>query len=546
VISSGLRLAVAPLGLLVVAAIARSLPQRFERVARAFAVLACGAALAMLISDITVVAAQGNVEAAFGTPLSGTDFLFRADSAGVALAMIAVIAALVALLDAHRNAGRSGAILLCAAGTWGAALGGNVVMLFAGLEAANLGSFLLMSRGDRLSRGAVATFVIQHLASLGLLAGGIELAVNTGTTDLAAVPAGAVTAAVGIPWALAGAVQLISPALAPSGAGRPWAAIAAVPCGAAVLLRLRNLAGPLPTSVVVVMAVAGALIAVWGAVVAGRSVRAPGPSGRGLLLIGAGLPVAVVGMSADAAGSAAAAALGALELSVGAAALWTMPSWSRSQRGLTAFAMLVAGNLPVGLGLSAAVLTLGAAASLGLAGAALLVALGMSVTAGAVVSLRSALTLLQRPVDESVHPLPPLAMLALLLSAVVAVLPGIAVVPVLSALAPQTAIAADAAALRGPQGGWSGGYFALAAAWLTIVVVSSMTLIGRTAPANLEQAAPPAARPPWVAMLRLRRYAGGAVVLGLDRARALDRWLVSQPRLPMVLIATALAVFFLH
>jgi hypothetical protein len=549
VITSGLRLALAPLILLGFAAITSALPTGRERIARSLAVLACGAALTLLISDVGVIASQGTVEAAFGAPLSGTSFLFRADSTGVALALIATSAALLALLEPQRSSGKSGAILLCAAGSWGAALGGSAVMLFAGLEAANVGSLLLMSRGSRPSHGTVAILVIQHLTSLGLLAAAVQLAVSTGTTDLAAAPAGAVTAAVGIPWALAGAARLVTPAIAPREAGGAWGAVAAIPCGAAVLLRLRNLAGPLPTSVIVVMAAGGVLVALWGALVAARSGGNAALAGRGLLLIGAGLPIAVVGMSAESAGSAAAAALCALELSAAASSLWAARAWTRAHRGLAAFALLVAGNLPIGFGLSAVVLVLGAAASLGLAGGPVVVGLGASVVAGVVASLRVAPALLQKPAVEVSQRVPPLAVVAVAVTAIAAVIPGAVAAGVLSALVPMAATTtADAAALRGPQGGWSGGYFVLAAAWLTIVAASVSTLAGRSPAPRIEAAALAAPPSPvaWSALLRGRRRIREPLRRLLEAARALDQWLVSQPRLPMVLVATALAVFFLH
>jgi len=215
VISSGLRLALVPAVLLAMSAIVSQFPVQRERAARALAVVGCGAALALLISDTAAVAAQGNVDAAFGASLAGANLLLRADSVGVSLAMISIAAALLALLDAVRCRGRSASVLLCAAGACGAALAGNAVMLFAGLELANVGSLLLMSRGARPSRGLVAAFMVQHFAALGLLAAAVLLTVSTGTSDPAAIPAGAVTATIALPWALAGVARLLAPAVWP-------------------------------------------------------------------------------------------------------------------------------------------------------------------------------------------------------------------------------------------------------------------------------------------------------------------------------------------
>lgn len=548
-ISSGLRLALAPVILLVVAAVVPAFPPQRERMARALAVLACGAALALLISDVGVVAAQGQVEAAFGIPVAGTAFLFRADSTGVALAVIAASAALFALLEPERSSRRSGAILLCAAGSWGAALAGNAVLLFAGLEAANVGAMLLMSRGRRPSRGVVASFAVQHLAALGLLGAAVELTLSTGTSDLAAIPVGAVSAAIALPWALAGATRLVAPALAPSGAGLAWAAVGAVPAGAAVLLRLRKLAGPLPLSVILILEIAGALVVVWGAMSAVRRASNPQAAGRGLLLIGAGLPLAVIGVTADSAGAAAAAALVALELSVAAAPLWSARFAASRARWPAAAALLLAGNLPVGFGMSAVVLVLGAAASPGLAGGALLPALGLGVALGVVASLRAVGALLRRPPDHAAHPIPPLAAVAVVLSLAAAFVPGAVAAGVLSALAPTTLPpSADAASLRGPQGGWASGYFFFAALWLSIVVVSAFTLLGRTLvkPPLTAQETMPEPAPAWVPLVRARRRIRRPLARVLAGAAGLDQWLVAQPRLPMVLIATLLAALFLH
>jgi hypothetical protein len=549
VITSGLRLVLAPLVLLAAAVIASGLQSRPPRLTRWIGIGACAAAMGLLISDLGVVIAQGAVEASLGSPVAGTSFLFRADSTGAVLAMLATGAALCALLEPPANRSTTAALLLCAAGSCGAALGGNAVMLFAGLEVSNAASMCLVSRGARLSRGAVAAFAAQHLASLGLLGAAVQLTVSTGTSDLAAVPAGAVTAAVALPWALAGVARLLAPALASFAPGGSWAAVGAVPSGAAVMLRLRSFSGPLPDSVIVVLAVAGALIALWGAVLAGRASSQPARAGRGLLLIDAGLAVAVVGMNVETAGLAAAASLLALELSVAVAPLWSRAGASPAGRWLAAIGIAAAGNLPIGLGTSALVLTLGAAASVGLAGLPLVAALGVAAAVGVGASLRAARILLAaQGAADAPRARRPLAAVAVLASGAAALLPGAAGALVIAPLAGSGAtLTADAAALRGLQGGWAGGYFAVAAAWLAVVTWSGSMLVGRTATRPVSLPAIADRRTPNLAgLLRLRHGLGRPVGLVLNAATALDQWLVEQPRLPMLLIAAALAVIFLH
>ena len=547
-ISSGVRLVLAPGSLLAAAALATLLSGRGERWGRALGVVAAAAAAGMLASEIRVVAAQGSLDATFGTPVPGTDFLFHADSTGVVLGIMAAVAAMLALLDAEHSRGRVGAILLCAAGGCGAAVGGNVVMLVAGLEAASVGALLLMPRGRRVSRGAGLTYALMLLASLGLVGAAAELTVSVGTSDLGAVEVGAVTAAVAIPWALAGAAALIAPALAPSGAGLGWAAIGAIPCGAAVLLRLRGLAGTLPLSVIVVLAVAGSLVALWGALVAGRARGEPATTGRGLLLILAGIAISVVGISAEAGGTATAAALVALELSAAASPLWSATPSSQTRRRLGALALLVAGNLPLGFGLSAAILAAGAAVSLGLAGGALTLAICASAVVGAAGSIAAAHQLVRVGGLDGGSPISPLSGAALGASLVAGLIPGVVGAWVVSPLSPaRFAVSADAAVVRVPQGGWAGGYVLVAATWLAVVATAGSVLAGRT-PATLAREAPRADPPraAWVGALSLWRPLRRPVALALGGAGSLDRWLLSQPKLPMVLVAALLAVFFLH
>jgi hypothetical protein len=334
--------------------------------------------------------------------------------------------------------------------------------------------------------------------------------------------------------------------VAPFGPGGAWAAVAAVPTGAAVLLRLRSFAGPLPDPVIVALAVTGSLVALWGAALAVRSSAEPVRTGRGLLLIGAGLPIAVMGLNAQTAGVAAAAGLLSLEVAVSLAPSWRSAG-APSRRWLAAIGLAIAGNLPVGFGTSAVLLSLGAAASIGLAGTPLIAALSVASVTGVAGSLQAARRLFAGgPPAAAREEATALAAFAAAVSLLSAVLPGaaaaIAVVPL---AAGASSLTADPAALRGLQGGWAGGYFLVAAAWLVLVLWAVSVLAGRT---PVRAAPVPAASftPPWVALLRFRHRTSRPLGGMLGAVRGLDGWLVEQPRMPMVLVAAALAVIFLH
>jgi len=547
VIPGGLRLVLAPGVLLAIAGLAWALPPRLRAPVRILGVLAVGAAIGLLLGDANVVVSAGSVEGSFGSPLAGVNFLFRADSTGLVLALIASVAALFALLDADRGTTETAALLLCAAGALGASLAGNVVMLFAGLEAANIGTLVLLTDGRRRGRGAAALMAIEHLAALGLLAAAVELSVTAGTTDLSALPGGAITVIVGIPWALAGAARLLAPALQPSGRNLAWAAVAAVPAGAVVLLRLRAAAGgPLPTAVTVLLAGIGAAAAIRGALVAARSYRTPTLAGRGLLLAAAGPPIALIGLSTDAALTAAAAGFCALELSAAAAPLWSRITDATYTRWFAAAALLAAGGLPAGFGTAALCLGLGAVASQGRAAAPLLLSIGVAAVVAAIAAVRCTAGALAAPRETPDGRPSPLALLAVALSGLAALLPGGVATTAVAALAPtNVGYSADLGTVRGPQGGWAGGYVLVAGAWLVLVVVSGLRLVGvRLVADRGDRAAGPDGG------LRLvlgpRRAVRRPLRRALAATAAVDRWLVVQPQLPLLLAAALLAILFLH
>src|SRR5207302_1749848 len=261
---SGVPLALTPAPLIVAVVVVYALPRGSASAARVAGLGALLATIALLGIDSAAISGGGRVQASFGSPLPGIEYLLRADSAGMAIAFTAAVAALLVLLQ-RGNARRAIAgVLICAIGGVGAGLAGNAVILFGALEIANLGAFaLLPGHRRRPGRGAVATLFIEHLAALGLLAAAAELQASTGTSDFSALPGGALTVAVATPWALAGTIRLITPVLSPVRGARgltaAWAATATVPTAAAVLLRLREAGGGgVPTPDAVLLAALGA------------------------------------------------------------------------------------------------------------------------------------------------------------------------------------------------------------------------------------------------------------------------------------------------
>jgi hypothetical protein len=562
VLSVGNRPVLIPGLLLAGALLAFLLPAPWRRTRRlgaaAVLVLAGWAAL-----SIAPFASTGPVISSYGVAVPGVPLSLRADATGLTLLVMALVAALLSLGAADRQPGEESALLLTAAGTAVAALAGNVVLLFAGAEIASLGGLLLVTAGrGRLSPGAITGFTIQHVLCLGLLVAAVELTVATGTSNPYAVPASAVGVTVALPWALAGAGRLLAAGWWPGAAGgrptRSWLAIGAVPCAAAILLRLDaatgGAAGPGST---VFLAVLGAAAALWGAVSAWRWKHESRRAGRALLGAAAGALVAVVALP-DGSG-AFAAGLMALELALLAAPAWSQPARpNRRGRVLAAVALAAAGGLPIGFGASAAVLELGAVSAMGRAYTALLVALGLAVVvaaAGGLVAARQALgSAATAALPAASSPPPgqgllwrPDAVLALVAGAVAAVVPGVVDAAVLTPLVGSSAPAAiDAATLHGPGGGWPGGYLSLALLVVLVGVVSAGLVLGRPLPRPAHGEQGPRPRPAWIAFLAPRRALGPAAHrLGGALSRT-DAWLVGQPGLVFVVVVALAALLLFH
>jgi hypothetical protein len=592
-LSVGSRPALIPGLLLVGALVAFLLPDPWWRTRRlvAVAVLVLAGWAALSIAPLT---SSGPVVTSFGDAVPGVPLVLRADQTGLALVVISLAAALVTLGAADRRLGEEAAVLVVAAGTALAALAGNAVILFGGAEIASLGGLLLASVGrGRVSRGAVAAFSIQHVVALGLLVAAVQLVVATGTSDPYAVPQSVVGLSVALPWGLAGAGRLLAAGWWPRTAGgrsaRSWLVIGAVPCGAAILLRLAAATGGGDDlGLTLLLTIVGAAAALWGAVAAWRWRHESRRAGRALLTASAGALVAVAGLPGGAGGFAA--GLVALELALLASPAWSQPTRpSRRGRALAAAALAAAGGLPLGFGTTAAVLELGTVATLGRAYTPLLLALGaaaVGAAASGLVAARQALgpaafstrevglglrspdreegSLLRGSgpllstgpsAEEGTGPrillrgvvLPrPDAVLALALGAIAALLPGGVGAAVLGPLVGSSAPAViDAATLHGPGGPWPGGYLSLALLIVLVAVASAGLLMGRPVPHPAHGERGPRPRPAWLTLVRIRRTFGPPVrSLGRGLART-DAWLVAQPGLAFTVVAAlaALIVF---
>ena len=551
------------LGLLLAGAlVAFVLPGRWRRTRRLVAALAILLAVWAALS-IAPLTSSGPVVSSFGDAVNGVPLTFRADQTGLALLLVSLVATLFALGAADRQPGEEAALLVTAAGAGLAALAGNAVMLFAGAEIASLGGLLLASAGrGRVSRGAVAAFTIQHVFALLLLLAAVELIVATGTSDPYAVPQSAVGLYVALPWGLAGAGRVLAAGWWPGAAGgrstRSWLAIGAVPCGAAILLRLDAATGPAGNAgFTICLACIGAAAALWGAAAAWRWKHDSRRAGRALLAVSAGTLVAVAGLPGGEGGFAA--GFVALELALLAAPAWSQQTRpSRRGRALAAAALAAAGGLPLGFGATAAVLELGAVAALGRAYTPLLVALGGAVVmaaAGGLVAARQALGT-AATVDEgdeagaarrwTVLPRPD-AVLALVVGGLAALLPGVVDALILMPLVGGSApVAIDAATLHGPGGSWPGGYLSLALLIVLVGVASAALLMGRPVPHPAHGTLGPRPHPAWVVLVGPRRALGpGARRLGRGLLR-IDAWLVTQPGLVFTVIAALAALIGFH
>jgi hypothetical protein len=552
-LGGGLQLALIPAPLIAAAIVVFALSPRQAALARLVAGAGIAATVGLLAVEAAFLNGSGRIETSLGMPVAGIAYLLRLDLPGATLGLAASVAGLLILLERERQTREVSALLVCVAGTLVAALAGNVVMLAGGVEIAGVGTLLMTSatRG-RPGRGGLVAISLEHLASLGLVVAAVQLLSTAGTTDLAVIPAGALGATVAGPWATAGVMRLLSPAFVPIRGSRvptaAWATTGAIPCGAVVLLRLREAAaGPLPESITIALAAVGGVAALVAMCIALRRSDVPVIAGRALCVIAAAPVVALTGIAGAAAGAAVAAGIGAVMLATALTPAWEHISRGRGGAALAAFSLGAAGSLPIGFGITALILELSATVSIGRPGAALLGALGLAGVLGAAAAIQAGSRILTSPADVKASRYPSvLGAVAVVVSLFAAVLPATTATSVLTALsAGGLTEPIGAAAIRTSAGDWSGGYIVVAFVIVAAGVWALATLAGWavvTGPTSPERATDAAARPLGLGVARRLRP---AAVRGSAWLHQVDDWLVVQPQLVVVLGGAILAILLL-
>jgi hypothetical protein len=554
----GLRLFVAP-GILFVAALAcYVMPRRMSRVARLVAMVAVAAAGALLLSDATLILPSSRVERNLGDFAPGVPLVARADPPALVICLLAAGVALLALAERRRQPLERAALLLCLAGTFVAALAGNAVLLFGGIEIANVGALLLAAGASaRLRLRARVAFAVQGGSSIGLLVAAVSLQSSLQTSDFSAIPATAVGWGIAGPWAFAGAMRVLAPAALPGRPGRAastaWLPVAAVPCGLLVLLRLVQVTGTqLATGVADLLIAGGLVAALLGAVRAARSWRVPAAAGRGLAVALAGEVVALSGIGTAAALSGMAALALALILGLAAAPAWGAggeQGAGRSATLLRAAALAAIGGLPIGYGTTALLLGTGSAAASGFPASVVAVFLG----AVAILSAGAGAAAARAALGSDVAPagargLRPDAALALGVGALAALLPGVVqnvFVDRVAAAGGGAPGAPDLATTRLPGAAWAGGYLTLAALLALLTAWSAAALAERRVLGQRREALPAAPASPTIAAAVVPGRT--PLVRGATRLRrwlaAVDGWLVEQPGLALVVVGAIACLF---
>jgi formate hydrogenlyase subunit 3/multisubunit Na+/H+ antiporter MnhD subunit len=552
-LGGGLQLALIPAPLVAAAIVVFALTPRQALAARIIAGIGLALTIALLAVEAAFLNGTGGIETSLGTPVSGITYLLRLDLPGSTLGLAAAAAGLLLVVAGDRQTREVSALLVCVAGAIVAALAGNMVMLAGGVEIAGVGTLLMTSAArGRPGRGGLVALGIDHLASLGLVVAAVQLLSVAGTTDFAVIPAGALGPTVAGPWAAAGVMRLLSPAFVPvRGTRTPtaaWATTGAIPCGAIVLLRLREVAaGPLPEGITIALAAVGGLAAVAATMVALRRSDVPVVAGRALCVVAAAPVIALAGVAGGSADTAVAAGICAVMLVTALTPAWEHIASGGSGRALAAFSLAAAGSLPVGFGITALILELSAAVSIGRPGSALLAALGVAGILGAAAAVLAAARVLVSGVESSATAPPRspslLAGVAALVSLVMALIPGTVATSVLVALnSSGVTEPIGVAAIRSDAGDWAGGYIVVAFVIVAAGVWALATLAGWSLvmPPQSQDGAALRAAP--IGGLGAARRLRPAAVRGNTWLRETDNWLVVQPQLVVVLVVLILGI----
>jgi hypothetical protein len=345
-------------------------------------------------------------------------------------------------------------------------------------------------------------------------------------------------------------MRLLSPAFVPIRGNRTpsaaWATTGAIPCGAIVLLRLREAAsGPLPEGITIGLAVVGGLAAVVAAVVALRRSEAPMIVGRALCVAAAAPVIALTGVAGASAGAAVAAGICSLMLATALTPAWEQIGRGRGGTVLATFALGAAGSLPIGFGITALILELSATVSIGRPAAALVAALGLAGLLGAAAAVRAAARIATEGNLEAAQRYPSvLASAAAVASLVAAVVPGTIATSVLVSLnSGGLTEPIGAVAIRADAGDWSGGYVLVACAIVAAGVWAFATLAGWTLLAPRRPGDTPAA-PMRAVGLGVARRLRPLAVRGNTFLRQTDEWLVVQPQLVVVIGGAIVLIVF--
>jgi hypothetical protein len=554
-LGSGLQLALIPAPLIAAAIVVFALVPRQARAAQIVAGAGIAATIALLAVETVFLNGSGRIETSLGAPVAGISYLLRLDLPGATLGLAAAAAGLLLLLEHDRQTREVSALLVCVMGTIVAALAGNLVMLVGGVEIAAVGTLLMTSAArGRPGRGGLVAIGLEHLASLGLVVAAVQLLSVAGTTDFAVIPAGALGATVAGPWAAAGVVRLLSTAFVPIRGNRTptaaWATTGAIPCGAIMLLRLREAAaGPLPEQVTIGLAAVGGAAAIVAVAVALRRSGVPVIAGRALCVVSAAPVVALTGIAGPSAGAAVAAGVCSLMLVSALTPAWEQIGRGRGGTALAAFSLAAAGALPIGFGITALILELSATVSIGRPGAALLAALGASGILGAVAAIRAAARIVTSTEEKGGRGRYPsvLAATAAVVSLVAALVPGSVATSVLAAVSSGGLTEPiGAAALRGDAGDWSGGYVVVA----FVIVAAGVWAFATLAGWSLVASPPPEERPATMGVgalgLGIARRLRPIAVRGNALLHQTDDWLVVQPQLVVVLGGAVAAIVLIQ
>jgi hypothetical protein len=556
--SPGLRLLLVPAVALAGALACYALPPRAQHRSTAFALittLACGG---LLITLLGAVSGGAVVSRSFFDLVRGVPLGVRGDSTGVVLALSACLVVLASLASGTRRPGERTGLLLCLAGTATACVGSNLYLLVGGLELGNVGALLMTvssNAGPQELRRAKLTFFVLHLGSLGLLASALQLSASVGTASYGAIPPEALGVGVAGPWAVAGVLRLATPVALPARSSAPcdaaWIAAAAVPTGLVTILRLDSAAGSggIPTLVTVAMGVSGLALAGGGAALAFRDRHHPRSAGRALLAALGGQVIVALAVGSSAAMTAAAALALALMAAAVAAGAWDEAERSTPQRAFAAAALLGAGGLPVGTATTALLAASGAEVATGIPHALVAAAAGSCALVAAAAAGMAARDVLAG--REVVMPASPFwrhlrvdAAIAVCASAALGLLPG----SFLGDLAERVASSGgsittiDAGAVRGPGFGWAGGYLGLGLMLTVVAFVSAAEVQGAAWRVLRPQPASPTLEVVGVSEDEVLAPAPELVRRTNAALGTVDRWLVTQPDLPALVLIAAAAV----